>query len=298
MIFNSNFQSTQQNQEILPFISVEFPYICNYADLNKCIDRCFPWHWHPFLELDYIAEGEIELRTADNVYSVKKGEIFFVNSGIMHSIHGKGNMSECKVFAHLFDMHFLSGMYNSLFEQKYLLPIVKNTELQVCVIKPDNYRRIRMIEKFLQIVELNEQEPFGYEFEIRTALSRFWCMLLEETSDLRNKAAEKDTIDIERLKTMMQFIHEHYMEKITLEDISATANISSRECSRCFQRNIKTSTMNYLNEHRIRMAAQMLLQTNDNVITISENCGFSSSSYFSKIFQELMGCTPKKYRRK
>ncbi len=298
MIFNSNFQSTQKHKEILPIESIEFPYICNYAELNKCIDRSFPWHWHPFLELDYIVDGEIELKTANNIYSVKKGELFFVNSGIMHSISAKNKMSDCKIYAHLFDMHFLSGMHNSLFEQKYLLPILKSVELPVCIIHPDSYRRIRMIEKFLKIVELNEQEPFGYEFEIRTELSRFWCMLLEETIDIRNKSIEKDTIDIERLKTMMQFIHEKYMEKITLEDISSCVNISSRECSRCFQRNIKTSPMNYLTEHRIRMAAQMLLQTNASVLTISENCGFSSSSYFSKIFQNFMGCTPKKYRQK
>ncbi|WP_394916419.1 helix-turn-helix domain-containing protein [uncultured Robinsoniella sp.] len=77
-----------------------------------------------------------------------------------------------------------------------------------------------------------------------------------------------------------------------------TANISTRECSRCFQRCIKLSPMNYLNEHRIRMAAQMLLQTNKSIMTISECCGFSSSSYFGKIFQDYMGCTPKNYRKK
>ena len=45
------------------------------------------------------------------------------------------------------------------------------------------------------------------------------------------------------------------------------------------------------------MAAQMLLQTGDNIITISENCGFSSNSYFGKVFHESMGCTPMEYRR-
>ena len=100
------------------------------------------------------------------------------------------------------------------------------------------------------------------------------------------------------IKKMMQFIHEHYADKITLGDIAISTNISTRECSRCFQRCIKISPINYLNEHRIRMAAQMLLQTDKNIITISENCGFSSSSYFSKLFQKIMGCTPKNYRKK
>ena len=155
-----------------------------------------------------------------------------------------------------------------------------------------------MIENFLKIIELSKEEPFGFEFEIRTQLSRFWYALLEETADLREQNTEKSTIDIDRLKAMMQFIHEHFMDKITLEGISLSASISSRECSRCFQRCIKTTPINYLNEYRIRMAAQMLLQTDKSIITISEDCGFSSSSYFSKLFQKVMGYTPKDYRNK
>ena len=80
MIHSSNFQTTAEQKEILPINSVEFPYICNYTDLNTCINRCLSWHWHPLLELDYIEEGEVELRTADNTYILKKGEIIFINS--------------------------------------------------------------------------------------------------------------------------------------------------------------------------------------------------------------------------
>ena len=88
MIHSSNFQTTAEQKEILPINSVEFPYICNYTDLNTCINRCLSWHWHPLLELDYIEEGEVELRTADNTYILKKGEIIFINSGVMHNIDG------------------------------------------------------------------------------------------------------------------------------------------------------------------------------------------------------------------
>ena len=298
MIHSSNFQTTAEQKEILPINSVEFPYICNYTDLNTCINRCLSWHWHPLLELDYIEEGEVELRTADNTYILKKGEIIFINSGVMHNIGAKEQMNGCKTYAHIFDMHFLSGMYNSLFEQKYLLPIIQNEDFQTYIIRPDSYRRIRMIEKCLKIIELNRTEEFGYEFEIRSELSRLWCLLFEDTAELRSNHKGGNLIDTERLKTMMEFIHAHYMEKITLENIAAAANISTRECSRCFQRCIRISPASYLNEYRIRTAAQMLLQTDKNIITVSESCGFSSGSYFSKVFQELMKCTPKEYRKK
>jgi len=44
------------------------------------------------------------------------------------------------------------------------------------------------------------------------------------------------------------------------------------------------------------MAAEMLLSTKSSILEISENCGFNSAAYFSKLFSEAMGCTPHQYR--
>ena len=98
-------------------------------------------------------------------------------------------------------------MYNSIFEQKYIFPILKSKKLQIFVIRPDHYQTLLMMEKILRMIELNVQEPFGYEFEIRSELSRFWCMLLAETETIRSQNIETNGVDIERVKTMMQYIH-------------------------------------------------------------------------------------------
>lgn len=124
-------------------------------------------------------------------------------------------------------------MYSGAIEQKYLDPIVNNSSLPFLRIIPDSYIRIRITEKFLKIIELSREEPFGFEFEIRAELSRLWCLLLKEAEDLQLPASAADTAESERLKTMLTYIHEHYMEKITLDMIARSANISVRECTRC-----------------------------------------------------------------
>ena len=72
-------------------------------------------------------------------------------------------------------------MYSGAIEQKYLDPIVNNSSLPFLRIIPDSYIRIRITEKFLKIIELSREEPFGFEFEIRAELSRLWCLLLKES---------------------------------------------------------------------------------------------------------------------
>lgn len=296
MIVEGNFQSQMDQKEILPANFSEFPYVCICTRLDHYIDKCIPWHWHPSFELDYMEEGEMVLQTPSQTYHVKKGDMVFVNSGIMHQLQSLDHRAGCVEYSQIFDMEFLSGIHSGLLEKKYIFPILQCRELDSILIRPDTHRRIAMAEKLLDMIELNRSEPPGYEFELRALLGRFWCLFLEETAPMLNKSSWKGNADMERMKRMMQFIHDHYGEKITLEQIGASASISARECSRCFQRCIRTSPMGYLNDYRVRMAAQLLLQSGESVLSISERCGFSSGSYFGKIFQKAMGCTPREYR--
>lgn len=297
MIHNFRFQTNPDKQEILPMNAQEFPFLCNYGDLDTYINRSIPWHWHSSLELDYIAAGTVLFQTPDVTEELSAGSMVFINAEAMHDIRAKDHQKGCRIYAHLFHPRFLSGNYNSLFDQKYMLPITGSAGFYSYIIRPDSYRHLQMIERFLKIVDLNEKEPFGYEFEERHALSQIWCMLLEETSDIRPKKIKGNINDTERLKLMMEYIQTHYMEKLSVDEIASAASISARECTRCFQRCIRLSPIHYLNEYRLQIAAQKLSLTNDSIMAISEDCGFSSSSYFGKAFFAAMGCTPREYRQ-
>lgn len=296
MLVETDFQADNNNKEILPMNQSGFPYVCMHTELELYHNRSFPWHWHSAFEIDYIAEGETEFRTADNLFQLQKGDVLFINSGVMHAYRGRAGEA-CEIYAHLFDMHFLSGMYNSVFEQKYVLPIMESDELQAYVIRPNKLENLKMVESIFKMIDAAKKEPFGYEFEIRAELCKFWCLFLQETEEIRAKNTPRSSVDVERIKLMMQYVHEHYMEHVTLDDIAASANISGRECTRCFRRCIDNSPVSYLNAYRVRMATQMLIETSDSILTISEKCGFSTNSYFGKVFHEVLGCTPMEYRK-
>lgn len=298
MIFVSGANLGDYQEEILPAASEEFPYVCLHGEMDRYIGKEIPWHWHPYFEIDYVEEGEFEFYTTEGVCSLKKGEAVFINSNILHGVRVKEGQRGCRNYALLFDMHFLSGMYNSVFEQNYMLPIVTCRELETYPIRPDCHQRIQMLDLILTVIEQSEKEGFGYEFGIRADLSRFWCMLLLETEKLRKNSSGHRETDISRIKAMMQYIQEHYGEKLSLEEIAKAASISSREGIRCFQKNIGMSPIKYLNDYRIRKAARRLLETGESIMEIGENCGFSSNSYFGKVFRETFGCTPKEYRKR
>lgn len=54
--------------------------------------------------------------------------------------------------------------------------------------------------------------------------------------------------------------------------------------------------MDYLIRYRISMAAKKLIETDEPIFRIATSCGFSSS-YFSTIFRQIIGKTPREYRK-
>ena len=97
---------------------------------------------------------------------------------------------------------------------------------------------------------------------------------------------------------MLDHIHGHYGEHITLDDLASTAAISKTEVMRCFKSIIGKSPIRYLMEYRLQQAAYLLLHTENTVQQIGEYCGFEDNSYFAKSFRAMYQMTPTEYRRR
>ena len=96
---------------------------------------------------------------------------------------------------------------------------------------------------------------------------------------------------------MIQYIHDHFSEQLTISQIAKSASISNSECIRCFHHVIGMTPIQYLKEYRLHRACQMLSSTNELISDIALQCGFHDFSYFTKTFRETRGITPGEYRR-
>jgi len=97
---------------------------------------------------------------------------------------------------------------------------------------------------------------------------------------------------------MLAFIHANYAEAVCVDAIAASANISKREAFRSFRQVLGTTPTLYLLQHRVNRAARLLMETSATVTEISSACGFSTSSYFTKVFHDLTGVSPRDFRRR
>ena len=291
----SGLELAENHMEVIANRDAAFPYICTFDEGRNFIGNEVPWHWNDQIEIDYVSRGTLKTTTSDRTYVQKPGEILVLNTGTLHAVRF---LPETEWYVNQVDVRFLSGGYGSAIEQKYFTPLLCCESASSMLFRPDSANRIKMADYLIRAMEAMRDEPAGFELIAREALSRFWLCMFEETAELRRTGVPSGNQDAERMKAMLLFLYAHYAEPVTLTDIADAAGISSRECTRCFRRSVGSSPIRFLVSFRAQSAAQKLATTDDPVSVIAGACGFTSDSYFGKVFREMFGCTPREYRKR
>jgi AraC-like DNA-binding protein len=100
------------------------------------------------------------------------------------------------------------------------------------------------------------------------------------------------------LKKAERYIWKHYTRKLSLKEIANASGLSAPYLSMVFKEEMGENLSNYLNRLRVEKAAAMLVTTTLPISEITFACGFEDQSWFSKIFKNITGLTPGKYRER
>ncbi len=286
-----SFETDRNQVEIIEGMTIEYPYCLHKRDLTNFI---VPWHWHEELELGYIQEGTSKIVTIGAEYTVRQGDGFFVNSNVMCMKQNGSSGVKTIEINHIFHPVFLGGHFKSRFETKYLNPVINNRQIEVHIIRRGHPTANLILKNLYHLKEL--QNETDSEFQTRNTLSETWMLLIQELQENPGSQNIAGTEQANRLRSMIAYINQHYTERITLAEIAKTAGVSEREASRCFKKNIGQSPMGYLIKYRLNQSKKLLLETGMAITDICQQCGFSDSAYFGKVFRRAYGMTPSEYR--
>lgn len=92
------------------------------------------------------------------------------------------------------------------------------------------------------------------------------------------------------------YMEQHFREPVTLDEIAQSLFVSTAHFIRAFKKETGITPHQYLTEHRLLFAAQLLEFGDSRVEEIAAQVGFSSSSLFISNFRRRYGCTPLQYR--
>jgi AraC-like DNA-binding protein len=92
------------------------------------------------------------------------------------------------------------------------------------------------------------------------------------------------------------YLREHFREPLTVAQIAAAVGVSPSHLHRIFRAETGVTLVNRVHRLRLEAAAQRLRETDQTVLAIAHEVGFTSQSHLTRLFSRHFGCAPGRYR--
>lgn len=285
---------TSQKRELKLHGTYGFPVYVGRKLISAYPTGSFPWHWHDEVEFTLAVAGHMEYRVNDSRYLLAEGQGLFCNSGALHF----GSMQDCDCDYISITVHprLLAGFEGSVVGAKYVSPLIESQGLSSLLLTGDEPWQAEAMGHLHRIYGLCGERPEGYELLVQSFFMQIWAGLSTHCTSQASQGQSEDPEKLRRLREILTFLHEHYADKITLEDIAAHVGLCKSECCRFFKRQMGTPLFDYLLDYRIGRSLSSL-KSGSSVAEAAEASGFSDPSYYAKVFRAHTGRSPSQYRK-
>jgi|GEM_PF-3598849 len=147
---------------------------------------------------------------------------------------------------------------------------------------------INITETYLRYRDLIEQIPTLNELASSTI--DFIHEYLPDNEETTNQ-------DNRQIQTAKEYIINNFNKNLKLEDVAAQVYLAPSYFGVLFKKETGESFSSYITSIRIDKAKEMLHDVQYNINEISSAIGYQDKRYFSKLFKEHVGVTPKEYRK-
>ena len=233
-----------------------------------------PTNWHENIEVLLVTEGEGTVMCEDEQTTVCAGDLCVIDSDLIHRVESRDFI-------------------------RYFCLIVDNAFCRDCGLHPEQYRFMRRIrsnklaEQYHNVAEAYLAQDEFRETAVRGELLRFMVLLCRDYRVQKGASTPHHAPD--GIRRAITYVRTHYAEQIAMDDLAAVAGLSKYHFTREFKRVAGHSPVTYINMVRIHQASRMLEAGQTSVCAVAAACGFSTPSYFTKMFVRLRGMLPSEW---
>lgn len=178
------------------------------------------------------------------------------------------------------NLNYLKNFYYSI------LSSINNIRISVLAIDADKrHEEGRDIASLLQLIEKCDSAE-----ELNSLLEDVSIRIALKVNSFNNRSLKLI------LRKAIDYIHEHYNEQVTLNEVAENIYVSTFYISRMFKKDLGKSFVDYLNDIRIEKAKELLKDVKYKTYEVADLVGISDPHYFSKLFKKHSGMTPSEYR--
>ena len=273
----------------------------SYYTLSK--DFVWSGESHEPWEMVYVDKGEMVVTAGTDTYLLKSGEAAFHCPHEFHNLRTNGQKAaNVIVMSFHCDSPIMQAFERKILslnaqEKSCLASIIKESEATFC-----HFDNVYSHEE-APCVDLVPREiiPFGAQQIIKNLFEYFLILIYRHKDNIRFDAR---AVPINQLHhhaqiavKVQEYLAEHYAERITLETLAASPNISISQLKRIFKEHTGDSVITYLTSLRIKEAKRMIQESSMNFSQIAVAVGYDNIYYFSSVFKKHTGLTLTEYSK-
>jgi len=234
---------------------------------------------HPYYEILFVLEGELDINTTDCVYRCKGNVLIMIPPGVRHCnvlVNGSASYTRYIFF-------FTEAFCTEIPDREILLAPMKNG---MVIYELDAQQR------------KNFQNYFEKLYRNKTHLHARIILqaILFDAGQLGEMRISLKTNRQNYIKAVAEYIAIHYRDKLIAENIARRFGVSRTKLLTDFSRNMPFSFGNYIMRERVNHARKYLKEGRT-ITETAELCGFSSDTHLRYCFHNIMGMTPSEYRK-
>lgn len=250
---------------------------------------CHSLHWHEEIELLYLLNGQLDIKTDGQTYRLRKKHLTVIESCRAHSTctSSSATMYLC--------VHISKKYMEKYFPEIELYQIRCIPDLLADAQFPEYLRLCQLMGEltklYIRNVPVFLMEAEGIILQILARLIRYFAVNADPQIAGRNKLV------LERIRSILQFVEDHFREPVTLADASKALGLNKEYFCRFFKKQMGISFMQYVNVVRASHVYQDLIHTDIPITKLAEKNGFFNQKQFNKVFRERYSCTPTSVRK-
>lgn len=164
-------------------------------------------------------------------------------------------------------------------DQKRVLSLVHIQELLEC------FDRILKLQRMTYTNALLRQSE----------LLRFIALMIEDQKEVQGEEGYGCFSSI-YVKKAVEYILLHYAEPLKISVLAAHLGVNRCYLSDSFRQSLKLSPHEFLCHTRMEKAAELLLNTDNNIQQVAAKTGYPDPFAFSRVFKQFYGQSPRTYR--
>lgn len=243
-------------------------------------------HKHLRIEINYVKKGSCVLYLDNENVSFHEGDVMIITSGVNHRLESGANGTTLMQLEFLPEIFFHFNLNLSTGKESFPTPAFLFSEENNYIKIVNNIAVVRAVQRIV-----NELEDKGPHYQYLVVMSYAELLIL-----LYRYVSEAFCAN-DLLKKAITYIRLNYQLDINVNDIAEHSSISERYLRKLFSQNLNLSPLDYLNQMRLNKSVELLRNTEMSVKEVCYQCGFQSPQYFSRIFKQQLGVTPREMTR-